>query len=115
MSVQVNTTKGTYIGSGALIYQDDTGGAYILTAGHMIDFNGDGQYTTADGINSIYVFFNVPDYDSADEPRLADYLDAVQLQQSDDPAQPAAMVLALAFALGGNWQRSVLERERRAP
>jgi hypothetical protein len=52
-SVQVNTRRGTYIGSGTLI--DAT---HVVTAAHVVDINNDGRSNSKDGINSVYLILN---------------------------------------------------------
>lgn len=52
-SVQVNTRRGVYIGTGTPI--DAT---HILTAGHVVDVNNDGKANSKDGIKNLYFNLN---------------------------------------------------------
>jgi hypothetical protein len=59
-SVQVNTKKGTYIGTGTLLADSDPDNIYVLTAGHVVDINGDGKFasTSKDLVTSITFWLN---------------------------------------------------------
>src|SRR5262245_2469118 len=57
-SIEVDTTGGTYLGTGSLLTNSATGAVYVLTAGHMVDFNDDGKFTSADGILNITFWLN---------------------------------------------------------
>lgn len=52
-SVQVNTRRGTYIGSGTPISS-----RHIVTAAHVVDISGDGLVNNKDGIRSAYLILN---------------------------------------------------------
>lgn len=52
-SVQVNTRRGTYIGSGTPISS-----RHVVTAGHVVDINNDGRSDRKDGIKSTYLILN---------------------------------------------------------
>lgn len=57
-SVQVVSRRGTYIGTGSVLTDTDTNSSYVLTAGHVLDINGDGKFSSKDGVTSITFYLN---------------------------------------------------------
>lgn len=57
-SVKVVTNNATYIGTGALLTDSNTGLNYVLTAGHVVDINNDGKFDSRDRVKSVTFYLN---------------------------------------------------------